>query len=340
VAICVPRPSLQADFAHRLHLARAAFLQPALSLVVRQLDIAALDLQLGQLVPSPDLAMLAGRGLRGEWVFATPVVLRANASLLAYYRLLLGFSQKEFYTSATGLGIFKSMEEQGSLGHRASEQLDTFCRELARAACELCRAIGYDRITLELLDQLTLLTLGPQFRGGANVRRGTSAIEQVFQVIQAIVSPYLTEISARRLELKNAAGREVIIRFAPDPDIVISELRSDGKEQLIVAIEVKGGVDFSNIHNRIGEAEKSHQKARKRGFTECWTVVNVPAIDQRLGKSESPSTDQFFILSELLDPTNAGHAEFRTRLIHLTSIPDLPHDPARRRRRAKKRSRS
>jgi hypothetical protein len=32
-----------------------------------------------------------------------------------------------------------------------------------------------------------------------------------------------------------------------------------------VAVEIKGGKDYSNIHNRIGEAEKSHQKAKKEG---------------------------------------------------------------------------
>lgn len=34
----------------------------------------------------------------------------------------------------------------------------------------------------------------------------------------------------------------------------------------IIAVEVKGGTDFSNIHNRIGEAEKSHQTPVLSGF--------------------------------------------------------------------------
>ena len=33
----------------------------------------------------------------------------------------------------------------------------------------------------------------------------------------------------------------------------------------IGAIEVMAGQDFSNIYNRIGEAEKSHQKAKANG---------------------------------------------------------------------------
>ena len=57
--------------------------------------------------------------------------------------------------------------------------------------------------------------------------------------------------------------------------------------------EIKGGKDISNIHNRIGEAEKSHQKARKRGFVECWTMVGVGHTDMDLARKESPSTDRF-----------------------------------------------
>lgn len=334
MALHVPQPSLQADFAERLTAMRATCLQPALAEVVRQLQVPQIDAELHAIADPADLSALAGLGIRGEWVFAVPVVLRANPGLLAYYRLVLGFSQKEFYTSSNGLSQFKSMEERSLLSTRAEPLLQSLCMELAKAASFLCRAIGYQQVTLELLDDLSLLTLGPQFRGGANVRRGTDAISQVFRVIQAIVSPYLMEATETRLRLRNAPGREVIIQFASDPDIVIQESRSDGRDQLIVAIEIKGGRDFSNIHNRVGEAEKSHQKARRRGFTECWTVVNVNAIDLAIAKNESPSTDQFFLLSELLDPVSPGHAEFRTRLIHLTSIPDNPTS-----RPAKKQSR-
>jgi thiamine biosynthesis protein ThiC len=57
----------------------------------------------------------------------------------------------------------------------------------------------------------------------------------------------------------------VLITFASDPDIIIrEEMRADQFRHL-VAIEVKAGSDFSTIHNRIGEAEKSHRKAKISG---------------------------------------------------------------------------
>ena len=111
----IPAPELQINFALNLAEIRQLYLQTALAQTIRGLKIPDLDHQLAKLVPPSSLAMLASYGLRGETMFPIPVVLEANARLLGYYRLLYGYSQKEFYTSATGAGQFKHMEERGIL---------------------------------------------------------------------------------------------------------------------------------------------------------------------------------------------------------------------------------
>jgi hypothetical protein len=85
-----------------------------------------------------------------------------------------------------------------------------------------------------------------------------------------------------------------LIEFTSDPDIVIREEIGESRYRNIVAVKVKGGKDFSNIHNRVGEAEKSHQKVRQSDYVECWTVVNVDRIDIEMAKRESPSTNDFY----------------------------------------------
>ncbi|HFK2659888.1 TPA: XcyI family restriction endonuclease, partial [Escherichia coli] len=92
----------------------------------------------------------------------------------------------------------------------------------------------------------------------------------------------------------------------------------------VVAIEVKSGTDVSNIHNRIGEAEKSHQKARARGYTECWTVINVSRLDMAKARSESPSTDRFYSLTELSLREGEQYEDFKMRVLSLTAIPSAP----------------
>lgn len=88
----------------------------------------------------------------------------------------------------------------------------------------------------------------------------------------------------------------------------------------IGAIEIKSGTDVSNIHNRIGEAEKSHQKARQDGFTECWTVVNVARLDEIKASKESPTTNRFYLLPDLIVRSGKSYDDFRHRIQALTSI--------------------
>jgi hypothetical protein len=114
--------------------------------------------------------------------------------------------------------------------------------------------------------------------------------------------------------LVNAAGRQVVIEVAADPDIVIFERSIGSGDRPLVAIEVKAGTDVSNIHNRIGEAEKSHLKAKARKFTECWTIVNVNKLDPALAAQQSPTTHRFFRLSELMQTASRAHTEFVVRI--------------------------
>ncbi len=257
-------------------------------------------------------------------MFPVPKLLTENPRLLGYYRLLYGYSQKEFYTSSTGFGRFQGMESRGVIGRGCDDLIPDLCAEMCKAGAILLAVIGTRRVSAELLDDLTLLTLGPQLRGGANVRKGSAGIRTVFNAIYEIVEPAVIESGDTQIMLRNAAGRTVLIEFAPDPDIIIREEMQSGKYRQLIAVEVKAGSDFSNIHNRIGEAEKSHQKAKADGFVECWTVVNVDKIDIAVAHKESPSTNRFYRISDLLAASGAAFDDFRDRVVSLTGIASSP----------------
>lgn len=256
-------------------------------------------------------------------LFPVPCLLRANPKLLGYYRLLLGFSQKEFYNKSK-LARLEIMESKGELPGRVESELAELCRALVVRASEMANAIGFERITMELLDDLTLLTLGPQLRGSRNTRIGKAANEAVFKIIENIVCHSLAKSSDTKLELHNASGRPVSIAFSADPDISITEGISAKTIKSVVAIEIKGGADKSNIWNRLGEAEKSHQSAKQRGFVEFWTIYNVPDLDQAKAKEKSPTTTRFYSLIELADDSSEAFADFRDRLISLVGIKSAP----------------
>lgn len=318
--ITLPPPDLQIAFSDLLIRMRSEVLYDALLATVGTLTIADIDKELARVAPQADITRLAANGLRGELMFAVPTVLSANPRLLGYYRLLLGYSKKEFYQHPNGLATFANLEESGTLRDDQAPRLGEIAAALATSASALLSHLS-DPIRVGHLDDLTLLTLGPQLRGGANVRKGTSAIQQVFDLIRDLIGPHATQVEDNEITLTNSAGREVHVRFASDPDIVIREITPSGPRNL-VAIEVKGGKDYSNIHNRIGEAEKSHNKARAGGFVECWTVVNVDDLDMTMAKRESPTTNRFYSLTRLLPKTGPEWDQFRASLISSLGIPD------------------
>ncbi len=309
----VPEPDLQIEFYNRLSQLRHTCLLEALLDVVSKLDIPTIDQELKEQVSPDALRKTAGWGLRGEVIFATPHVLEADPKLLGYYRLLLGFSQKQFYGGAHGFGPFKAMEEAGRLTANNLEALKDLCGALCNSSERLIA--GIPRLSHEIAHELTLLTLGPQLRGGALNLLGSQATRKIFNLIASIAGPSIIVGGQRSIELKNAAGRIMKVEFASDPDICIREKLLSGKYRNLVAIEIKGGRDHSNIHNRIGEAEKSHQKARKQGYVECWTLVGVAALNMALAERESPTTDKFYHINRITDGLTEEFEDFRENLL-------------------------
>ena len=137
----------------------------------------------------------------------------------------------------------------------------------------------------------------------------------MFALIRAIVSDRIRREGEAFLETVSAAGRVYRIEFAPDPDIAIRQVLQDGTYRNRIAIEIKGGTDFSNIHNRLGEAEKSHQKAKGEGYTQFWTVINVSEVELPVWRRETPTTNELFYLEQIADVRSNEHARFREYLI-------------------------
>ncbi len=303
-------PSLQLGFYQRLKDAEKVYLLPALLQHIGTLSVGQLDQELLHLVHDAKLSAVARKGLRGELVFPVPYVLETKPTLLGYYRLLLGFSQKEFYRQE--FSRFKALEE-GHLPGGLKSLLEPLCISLIESAWILVN--GIPELSGEIINSLTLLTLGPQLRGSRNVNLGVEAIRTVFALVKSIVADHVTEESETYLHVASAAARSYRIEFAPDPDIAVRQVLDSGATRNRISIEVKGGTDFSNIHNRLGEAEKTHQKAKAEGFTQFWTVVNVANIELAIWKQESPTTNELFYLEQILDSHHPEHARFKEYLV-------------------------
>src|ERR1043166_1134451 len=94
MAINLPSSKPQANVVTFLEAFRKLYLQQALSNAIAAADLRAINAELDRLAPAEDLKALASRGIRGEFLFALPSLLKMKPNLLGYYRLLLGYSQK------------------------------------------------------------------------------------------------------------------------------------------------------------------------------------------------------------------------------------------------------
>jgi len=148
-----------------------------------------------------------------------------------------------------------------------------------------------------------LMTLGAQADGAWRGQIGQKATAGVFEAMLCIIADYAHDVMVQTtssVTIENSAGRKVTLSLAPDPDIVIREVVN---EQMVykTAIEIKGGLDYANLHNRVGEAEKSHQKARANGAQDCWTVISLDRADMARLEQESPTTRQWFDLTQVME---------------------------------------
>ena len=301
----VMKPDLQVSFYHRLQTFQHSYLSEALASTVSKLDIRKIDNELAVYAGTTGLSKLATFGIRGEVMYPVPCVISSRPSLLGYYRLLYGLSQKEFYRIPQ-IASFKRLEERNEFTPVLLSRLSTLCESLSVTAQLLLDSIN--DLDLRTVRDLQLLTLGAQLRGGQNTRLGKDATAEVFSLIEKIVHQNIIDENPRTLILKNEAGRRVVVAFSSDPDIAITETMASGSRP-VLSIEIKGGTDISNIHNRIGEAEKSHQKAKSEGFFEFWTIVGAE-VDPMMARRESPTTSRFFRLSQLRNPSSVEYKSF------------------------------
>ena len=186
----------------------------ALSEALGMIDPNLLKQQISRYVPKDAQKLLAAAGIRDEHVFPVPAILERQPTLIGYYRLLLGISQKRFYRKGTDMGQFKSMESRGLLNPRKLPDLDNYCAVMARHLAELVRQIS-PRITARDVSELPLLTLGAQLYGSNNNAIGRRATLDVFVSVAEIVKDFIVSQHAKKITLINASSAKWFSRSAP-----------------------------------------------------------------------------------------------------------------------------
>lgn len=319
------RPDTQIDLYAKLQAVRNRYLYEAMKATISDpdFDLETLEKHIKKFVPAGQRKKLTAASLSVNVFFPVPYLLQKNPSLLGYYRLLLGFSKKAFYGQGP-FGRFAPLESRGTLPSSVSDNIAGLCVSLCQSAIILV-----DDITpgnLQVVNELILMTLGAEFRGSRNVQTGVQIASEVRDLLIGLLSDYDPAPDGKnsnRLTFRNDSGRTVVLEMGSDPDVTFTQIAGKD-EHKVLAAEIKGGRDISNIWNRLGEAEKSHETARLKGFNERWTIsrIDLTSDPRQLEKAhqKSPSTTRFYCLESIVRPSTPECADFRNRLGTLLGV--------------------
>jgi hypothetical protein len=297
--------------------ARRLYLQPAISEAIKKVGVITIDKELHRLVPTQALNHLAQLGLRGELVFPVPSIIKHSPSLLGYYRMLLGFSKKEFLKR--GYGAWIKAEENEQLSNFNEQNLEQYCSYLIDYLTTLIDAMN--QFEERDLSDLTLLTLGPTLQGGRNTIIGSNAEKQIFQIFQQLVQPWATYSNWPLIRFTSPNQQTFELINKSDPDISL-RVGSGTNSTPLLAIEVKGGGDASNAHNRAGEANKSHIKATVVGYHHRWTLIQIPPGKRKQITDETPSSTEIFEFNEIIQQSGSDWIQFKHKFFSLTDTLD------------------
>lgn len=308
------------DIYEALVAARRLQLQPALARAVGEVGVAVIDEELKELVPAGALNHVAGLGLRGERVFPVPSILEHAPPLIGYYRMLLGISKKEFQqANKLGYGPWLGAEERATMSPGLVSALPRFCSALIEPLVKVVYAM--DTFDNQDLSDLALLTLGPTLQGGRNNVIGSRASKAVFESLRALVAGRTTFDSERLVRFVAPNRQSFVLIEGSDPDVRLDAVTPNGEETPVIAMEIKGGEDTSNAHNRAGEAEKSHIKARIAGYDHRWTIMVMRGLNIECLRGETPSSTELFDASEIMERSGSDWETLRERFSEIINGP-------------------
>jgi hypothetical protein len=306
--------SMAIDLYQALMDARQLYLHPALNRAVYDVGVAVIDSELQQLVPGKALNQLARLGLRGERAFPVPSIIMHTPSLIGYYRMLLGFSRKEF--GKQGYSTWVAAEKSNKLSRDHQKLLTQFCSTLITPLTVFVYAMNEFKDSD--LSDLALLTLGPTLQGGRINVIGLKAEEDFFRILGDLVKPWIEFSSERLIRFTTPKGDTFELARKSDPDISLYS-GTGTNSQPTIAMEIKGGSDASNAHNRAGEAEKSHLKAVTIGYPQRWTFIRMPQQRDRY-KPDTPSSTEIFELSEVEEQSGPDWQNFKRRFFAIINM--------------------
>ena len=168
---------------------------------------------------------LQALGIREEEFFAFPIVLEANPRLLGYYRLLLGFSEKAFYTTNSCLLAFRKTEMDGLIDKLSGKDLNALCLELNEAAETFLDSAVEESLPIDVRE-FPVMTLGVYADGVWRNVVGQRSADSVFQAVKNIFLERRVQVDVtgrKNFSFTNTRGKRIEIFVDSAPDLGVLE---------------------------------------------------------------------------------------------------------------------
>jgi len=252
-------------------------------------------------------------------VFCHPNVLSYKPATSLYYRGLCGLSLK---AAKDYFGAVESLEEGSPRARLDAKKALKMARTYNAFICSIIK--NSTAWTLENGNRTIIATLGITLDGIMRNKVGNIAEERIRTLIlewlideELLVEPTLTKNQLyEKIPSSCTLKKNITMKFGSEPDISFSR-----DNELLVVVEIKGGIDPAGALERYGAATKSFQHAAKvspRCKNFYLGAVYTPELERRI--SEDRLVEKTFNIIEILDKPPARERLFRELFHHTLRI--------------------
>ncbi|MFQ5595170.1 MAG: XcyI family restriction endonuclease [Anaerolineae bacterium] len=245
------------------------------------------------------------RGLKPVRIFAHPYVLQTIERSVGYYRGLALVSRKSMSNIKLSIERFETGTNRRPLDEKKAQAVACRLNELISRLIEVD-----DRLDAREFDLWRGMTAGSTAQGSWQNKKGDVAEDLVKGFIKR-------RIRARGLVAREADGgaTEVLadgrtVRYGSEPDIAIYK-----GQEILAAVEIKGGIDSAGVLERVGAAVKSLSRAKNENSNATtmlvmYRVALTEQAQQDLGDHRD-AIDYWFTIEDVLNRDETRQQIFR-----------------------------
>lgn len=246
------------------------------------------------------------RGMKPIRVFAHPYVLQTVARSVGYYRGLALVSLKSMNNIKLSIERFETGRSKTPL---SEEKALAVARRLNELISRLVEAD--DQIDPREFDLWRGMTAGSTAQGSWQNRKGN--------VAEDLVKGFIKRRIRDRMLLASGSGDGAsatltdgrIVRYGSEPDIAFL---GEG-QQVVAAVEIKGGIDTAGVLERVGAAIKSLSRVKNENVSATTVLImyRVAVTDQAQQDLEShrADIDHWFTIEDVLNRDDTRQEIFK-----------------------------